>query len=93
MSLLQTGDARPQPRHGHVAWMYQEHMFIFGGYAQDPFGGLANNKVLLKDVWAFNTRTHTWAQVCCTGIIPSPRADMGEPPCASSLGSDPTHLQ
>ena len=88
MSLLPTGDGRPLPRHSHVAWMYQEHMFILGGYARGPFKDTNRaNKVMLKDVWAFNMRTRTWARIGCTGITTSPRADMGEPPFASSLSS------
>lgn len=83
----------PDPRYGHAAWIYQDHMFVFGGKTTmpsfmsvdkrdhegyPPFFVEPYNKFYLNDLWAFDLDARCWDRVLCAGLPPSPRADFGQ---------------
>lgn len=78
----------PFPRICHIAWAYQGSMWVFGGrgiirpgegafFSKSP-GKRSVSAALTNDLWCFNMRLRSWLEVRATGIVPSPRADMGK---------------
>lgn len=55
------------PRSGHVAFVLENHVHVFGGYAEEssllPGGDSNNNRVSrypLNDLWRFETASQSW---------------------------------
>ncbi|KAJ1302955.1 hypothetical protein OPQ81_003248 [Rhizoctonia solani] len=59
------GSPSPLARAGHAMVAYDERLYVFGGFTA--------NDVYLNDIWCFDLETRTWAEVQCTGVLPSPR--------------------
>jgi len=57
------GGTPPSPRHSHAAVVYQDSMFVFGGY----------DGSYRSDLHEFNFSTRRWYQVQCNGEIPRAR--------------------
>ncbi|CUA78327.1 Tip elongation aberrant protein 1 [Rhizoctonia solani] len=59
------GSPSPTKRGGHAMFAYQDKLYVFGGYT---------GKTVLNDTWCFDMTTRTWAELKCSGDVPSPRA-------------------
>ncbi|KAJ5132321.1 hypothetical protein N7448_006479 [Penicillium atrosanguineum] len=54
----------PPARTNHTIVTYNDKLFLFGG---------TNGVKWFNDVWAFDPRVGTWAEMDCVGFIPTPR--------------------
>ncbi|KAG8935492.1 Negative regulator of mitotic exit [Tulasnella sp. 408] len=70
-------DVWPPARAYHSAVHYDESIYIFGGHDD----GLIPS---FNDLWEFNTRTQTWSQVQCEGLLPDER----DAHCATVIGDN-----
>jgi hypothetical protein len=73
------GIQKPMPRQGHVAWLWETYMFVFGGAYGMRIPALADPANLgINDLWAFDLVCHKWHEVHASGMCPSARCDMGQ---------------
>ncbi|KAK6522048.1 Negative regulator of mitotic exit [Arthrobotrys megalospora] len=54
----------PAKRTNHTVVSFGDKLYLFGG---------TNGLIWFNDVWAFDPRSNSWAQLDCIGYIPSPR--------------------
>ncbi|KAF3219062.1 Negative regulator of mitotic exit [Orbilia oligospora] len=54
----------PAKRTNHTVVSFGDKLYLFGG---------TNGLIWFNDVWAFDPRANSWAQLDCIGYIPSPR--------------------
>eukprot|EP01053_Blabericola_migrator_P013047 Blabericola_migrator_1__13046@NODE_878_length_6197_cov_81_643556_g621_i0_p3_GENE_NODE_878_length_6197_cov_81_643556_g621_i0NODE_878_length_6197_cov_81_643556_g621_i0_p3_ORF_typecomplete_len359_score45_23Kelch_4/PF13418_6/2_8e10Kelch_4/PF13418_6/1_5e07Kelch_4/PF13418_6/3_4e08Kelch_4/PF13418_6/2e11Kelch_4/PF13418_6/6_2Kelch_6/PF13964_6/2_4e09Kelch_6/PF13964_6/2_6e07Kelch_6/PF13964_6/1_3e10Kelch_6/PF13964_6/1_1e07Kelch_6/PF13964_6/3_7e02Kelch_3/PF13415_6/2_8e02Kelch_3/PF13415_6/4_8e10Kelch_3/PF1341 len=63
-ALVIDGSMIPFPRHWHTAAVWNDHLYIHGGYG--PRG-------VVKNLWRFHLITHQWELVQTNGLCPAPR--------------------
>ena len=59
-----TNGTRPSPRTNHTIISYNDQMYLFGG---------TNGTQWFNDVWTYDSKTNSWAELGCIGYIPAPR--------------------
>jgi hypothetical protein len=57
----------PTKRCGHSAALWRNHIIII-------YGGETDTRAYPNDLYAFNTRSHTWTQLIPRGPVPEPRS-------------------
>ncbi|OZJ05560.1 hypothetical protein BZG36_01711 [Bifiguratus adelaidae] len=69
----------PAPRRGHVALVFDQKMFIFGGYNDDMF---------FNDLWVYDPMTNAWSgPIQGTGYVPAPREG-----CSATMVDDVIYI-
>ena len=63
----------PPCRYGHVAGVYGDQLFVFGGTTWDGCGAGPGGPAQLNDLWALNLPAQVWGQVAASNPWPSPR--------------------
>lgn len=70
-------DVWPPARAYHSTVHYDDGLYIFGGHDDSLVPSF-------NDLWEFNTRTETWSQVQCSGLLPEER----DAHCATVVGDN-----
>ena len=76
------GNEKPLPRAGHVSVTTGDRIIMFVPLSPSPsplitfcrFGGRGDHGHFFNDIWSFTISTRKWAEIQCTGSIPSRRA-------------------
>jgi len=63
----------PACRYGHVAGVFGDQLFVFGGTTWDGCGAGPGGPAPLNDLWALNLPSQVWGQVAQSNPWPSPR--------------------
>ncbi|XP_020571836.1 kelch domain-containing protein 4 isoform X2 [Phalaenopsis equestris] len=66
----------PSPRSGFQLFVYQDEIFLYGGYSKEvsPDKNGSEKGIVHSDLWSLDPRTWEWCKVKKVGIPPGPRA-------------------
>ncbi|GAA0144998.1 hypothetical protein LIER_05295 [Lithospermum erythrorhizon] len=66
----------PSPRSGFQLFVYQDEIFLYGGYYKEvsPEKSSSEKGIVHSDMWSLDPRTWEWNKVKKSGMPPGPRA-------------------
>ncbi|KAK4756136.1 hypothetical protein SAY87_009893 [Trapa incisa] len=66
----------PSTRSGFQFFLYQDEIFLYGGYSKEISSDKNNSEkgIVHSDMWSLDPRTWDWNKVKKTGMAPGPRA-------------------
>ncbi|KAK4798380.1 hypothetical protein SAY86_030706 [Trapa natans] len=66
----------PSARSGFQFFLYQDEIFLYGGYSKEISSDKNNSEkgIVHSDMWSLDPRTWDWNKVKKTGMAPGPRA-------------------
>ncbi|XP_002511256.2 kelch domain-containing protein 4 [Ricinus communis] len=66
----------PSPRSGFQFFVYQDEIFLYGGYSKEISSDKSSSDkgIVHSDMWSLDPRTWEWSKVKKSGMPPGPRA-------------------